>query len=163
MLVQLRGSRPAAPGSRFPLTVRHDDVTFQAPTTSPPHGVTLVAPEQDAPPLPPVPVAPPLAELPPVPLFPPLLELPPVPAPPLPTTPPLSEDDPPLPEEPPLPEDPPAFVLPPEEVAGPGLELQAPSIDTSATPVARKTDWSFITRLLSFGGTRIAGGEIGRA
>jgi hypothetical protein len=42
--------RPAAEGFSEPVTARHDEDTFQVPTTLPPQGVTL---EQDAsPPLP---------------------------------------------------------------------------------------------------------------
>jgi hypothetical protein len=59
-LVQFRGSRPSHVGSRCPLTVRHDDFTFQVPTTLPPQEVPFW---QEAPD-PPVPVPP---ELPPVP------------------------------------------------------------------------------------------------
>jgi hypothetical protein len=60
---------------------RHDELTFQAPTTSPPQAETLV---QD-PELPPVleaapaPVDPPLCPLPPEPVEPPLCPLPPEP------------------------------------------------------------------------------------
>jgi hypothetical protein len=88
-----------------------------------------------------------------------LLEFPPV-CPPLPELPPLLA--PPLPVAPPLPEDPPVFVvvLPPVAVPVPVLEeLQASNIDTNATAVARKADWSFIRRLLSFGGTKISVGR----
>jgi hypothetical protein len=65
--LQLVGSRPANEISRFPLSFRHDDVTFQAPTTLPAQAVTF---GQDAPP--PVPVVPPVPAA-------PLLEVPPVP------------------------------------------------------------------------------------
>jgi hypothetical protein len=61
--LQLEGSSPAIVMSRFPLNFKHDGVTVQVPTTSPPHGVTLVASEQAEPP----PPAPPLPEAPPVP------------------------------------------------------------------------------------------------
>jgi hypothetical protein len=108
--------------------------------------------QDDDPPLPELPPAcPPLLELPPLP--PELLEFPPV-CPPLPELPPLLA--------PPLPEDPPVFVvvLPPVAVPVPVLEeLQASNIDTNATAVARKADWSFIRRLLSFGGTKISVGR----
>src|SRR5678810_258311 len=43
---------PTSDRSRSPLTVRHDDVTVQVPTTSPPHADTL-AQEPPAPPRPP--------------------------------------------------------------------------------------------------------------
>jgi hypothetical protein len=39
-------------------------------------------------------------------------------------------------------------------VTGVLLELQASKIDSNTTAVARKADWSFIRRLLSFGGTK---------
>jgi hypothetical protein len=39
------------------------------------------------------------------------------------------------------------------------LEPQAPTIDTHATAVARKADWSFILRLLTLGGTGITVGQ----
>jgi len=111
--------------------------------------------QDDPPPEPPLPelpaACPPLLELPPLP--PALLEFPPV-CPPLPELPPLLA--------PPLPEDPPVFVVvfppEPEFVIG-ELELQASNIDTNATAVARKADWSFIRRLLSFGGTKISVGQ----
>jgi hypothetical protein len=72
-----------------------------------------------------------------------------LPTPPLPAAPPL-------PTTPPLPEDPPVFVvvLPPEAAPVLELEPQAPNTDANATAVARKADWSFIRRLLSFGGTK---------
>ena len=60
---------PTDAKSRSPVTLRHDDVTVQDPTTSPPHGATL---EQ-------APAAPPLPERPPVATAPPLPELPPLP------------------------------------------------------------------------------------
>jgi hypothetical protein len=120
--------------SNSPDRLRQAEATVQVPVTTPPHGVTLAVGVHDTPP-----PAPPLLELPPV--CPPLLELPPLPVPPFPVT-------------PPLPEEPPVFavVLPPvDDVLEP--EPQAPTIDTHATAVARKADWSFILRLLTFGGT----------
>jgi hypothetical protein len=63
--LQADGSSPAAPMSRLLLLkFRHDELTFQVPTTSPPQAVTLG--QDDPPPPPPVPVVPPL-ELPPAP------------------------------------------------------------------------------------------------
>jgi len=64
-LLQVRGSRPTSEMSRAPLKFRQDDVTFQVPTTLPPHGAPF---GQDGPPVPAVPVDPavPLLE-PPVP------------------------------------------------------------------------------------------------
>jgi hypothetical protein len=38
-LLQVRGSRPTSEMSRAPLKLTHDDITFQVPTTSPPHAV----------------------------------------------------------------------------------------------------------------------------
>jgi hypothetical protein len=66
-LLQVRGSRPTSEMSRAPLKFRQDDVTFQVPTTLPPHGAPF---GQDGPPVPAVPVDPavPLLELPPVPV-----------------------------------------------------------------------------------------------
>jgi hypothetical protein len=60
-LLQVRGSRPTNEMSRAPLSVTHDDVTFQVPTTLPPQAVPL---GQDGPPAPPLPVL----EEPPVPV-----------------------------------------------------------------------------------------------
>jgi hypothetical protein len=53
--------------SRAPLKLRHDEVTFQVPTTLPPQADPF---GQDGPPVPAVPVVPavPLLELPPVPV-----------------------------------------------------------------------------------------------
>jgi len=53
--------------SRAPLKFRHEDVTFQVPTTEPPQAVPF---GQDGPPVPAVPVVPavPLLELPAVPV-----------------------------------------------------------------------------------------------
>jgi hypothetical protein len=50
--LQLDGSRPANETSRFPLNFRHEDVTVQVPTTSPPQAVT----SEHAPPPPPDPL-----------------------------------------------------------------------------------------------------------
>src|ERR1039457_3259431 len=62
--------RPYKEGSSEPDTFKHDEVAFQVPVRSPPHGATLV---QEAPPpaplvwlLPPLPVSPPLAIRPPL-------------------------------------------------------------------------------------------------
>jgi len=63
-LVQVRGSRPSQDGSTLPFTVRHEDITFQVPTTLPPQAVTSA---HDPPVPPPAPVVPPPLELPPVP------------------------------------------------------------------------------------------------
>jgi len=65
-LLQVRGSRPTSEMSRAPLIARHDDITFQVPTTLPPHGDPF---GQDGPPVPAVPVVPavPLPVLPPPP------------------------------------------------------------------------------------------------
>lgn len=136
-LLQLRGSSPPAVMSRFPLNFRHDGVTVQVPTTSPPQGVTLAVALQDDPPLPglpPVPTAPPLLELPPVPTTPPLLELPPVP-----TVPPLLPEDPPdlAVELPPVPD---GVPVPPD--------VHAPEIIANVIAIAKTTDWTFIARLL---------------
>jgi hypothetical protein len=70
--------------SRFPVTAKHEDVTFQVPTTSPPQGETLaVAVQVEPPPAPPLPEVPPLATVPPLLLVPPdppaLLLVPPEP------------------------------------------------------------------------------------
>jgi len=70
---------PIAVRSSEPLTVMHDEVTFQLPTTLPPQAAGLEQAWPGVPELPPVPKAPAL----PVPapwLAPPLLEPPPVPA-----------------------------------------------------------------------------------
>jgi len=61
--LQLEISSPAAPMSRaLALNLRHDDVTFQVPTTLPPHAVTLaqppVVPPVPAPEVPPAPGVP---------------------------------------------------------------------------------------------------------
>jgi hypothetical protein len=80
--------------SSSPVTFRHEGVTVQAPTRSPPQGVTLdVTLEQDAPPPPP---------------------LPPDPVPPDPILPPV----PPEPVAPPRPGVPPVTVAPPEPASG---------------------------------------------
>jgi hypothetical protein len=99
-------SMPINDTSSSPVTFRHDDVTFQVPTTLPLQGVTfgqstgwLLPP---LPALPPLPGDPPFAfepplELPPVPPALPPLELPPVPpAPPPPELPPVPPAPPPL-------------------------------------------------------------------
>src|SRR5262249_36965452 len=57
--MHVRGSRPTSEMSRAPLSVRHDDATFQVPTTLPPQADTFVHDD------PPVPVLPP-PEVPPV-------------------------------------------------------------------------------------------------
>jgi hypothetical protein len=134
--------------SKSPDTLRHPDATVQVPGTGPPQGVTLAVGVQDAPP-----PDPPLPEL--VPACPPLLELPAWPPEP-PGVPPLPPAPPPLPVTPPL------AGAPPVPVAGPPPpeEPHAPRIDIQATDVAKKVDWSFIERLLGFGGTEIA---VGRA
>jgi hypothetical protein len=133
-------------GSNGPDVVRHDEVTFQVPSTSPPQGVTLVH-EPPAPPLPvlpPLAVDPPLAVLPPLAVDPPLAVLPPEPVrPPLLVLPPL-ETVPPLPDDPPdwggLPPLPGEVVEPPPP--------HAPRIIPNAIGIARTADWSFIERLL---------------
>jgi hypothetical protein len=59
---------PTSDRSNVPLTVRHDDITVQAPATSPPQAVTLgQPPPAPALELPPAPVAPALPEPPPAP------------------------------------------------------------------------------------------------
>jgi hypothetical protein len=72
-----------------PDNFRHEDVTFQVPTTSPPQGDTFVqlsAPPEPA--LPPVLVEPPVLVLPPVRVEPPVPALPPVVEPPVDVAPP---------------------------------------------------------------------------
>jgi hypothetical protein len=138
---------PTDAKSSSPATFKHDDVTVQVPSTSPPHGATL---EQE-------PVAPPLPELPPVATAPPRPELPPVTAPPLlelppvVTTPPLLE----LPAAPPLlelPAAPPLLDFPPVPDELRELELlQAPEISPNAIAIARAADWTFIEHLLPRG------------
>jgi len=54
-VLQVRGSRPTSEMSRAPLKFRHDDVTFQVPTTLPPQGDPF---GHDGPPVPAVPVDP---------------------------------------------------------------------------------------------------------
>ena len=60
---------PTSERSRVPLTFRHDDVTVQVPTRSPPQAVTFEhdVPAPPVPGLPPAPTAPPLPDFPPVP------------------------------------------------------------------------------------------------
>ena len=58
--------------SSVPLTLRHEDATVQVPTRLPPHAVTF---GQEGAPVPPAPVAPPVAELPAAPVDPPRPEL----------------------------------------------------------------------------------------
>lgn len=127
--LQLLGSRPACPMSRFVLlTFKQDEDTDQLPTALPPQGVTL---EQD-PPLPALPELPPVPPLPPVPVLPPVPPLPPVTVlPPVPTVPPL-----------------PAAELPPAPAGGVDVRLQAPEIPTSMEASTRTADWVFIERLV---------------
>jgi hypothetical protein len=63
---------PASDGSSVPATFRHDAVTAQVPTTSPPHADT---PGQGAPPVPPALVVPAPPDAPPAPGVPPAPEL----------------------------------------------------------------------------------------
>jgi hypothetical protein len=115
--------KPNTDMSSLPVTSRHDDVTVQVPTTSPPQGCTL---EQDAPPAPPL-------ELPPVPRVPPLAFVPPVavvpaippPTPPLPVPPPFAFVPPVAiaPPRPPFPPEPALWVAPPVLVTPPLLVL----------------------------------------
>jgi hypothetical protein len=125
---------PTSVRSRLPLTWRHDDVTFQVPTTLPPQLVTL---EHDAP----APPAPTPFELPPVPdtpVLPGLVpELPPVP----------TVSVPPLPVEPNTPLE---------------LEEHAPEITPTASAIARAADRIFIEQFLSGEGSRRSKRERGR-
>jgi len=102
---------PAECRSSTPATSRHDDITVQVPTKSPPQGATLGQVPASTVWL--VPVLPPLAEAPPPPFVPPL-ELPPLPV------------SPPLPERALVPPEltaPPELVTPPEAGAPPLPDL----------------------------------------
>lgn len=73
---------PTRVRSKFPLTLRQDEVTFHVPTTLPPQAETLgQAPPAPGPaPAPGFPTGPALPELPPAPKAPPLLAVPAEPA-----------------------------------------------------------------------------------
>jgi hypothetical protein len=123
--LQAFGSRPTVETSKTPPTLKHDELTFQVPTTSPPHAGTL---EQE-PPAPPV-----LLVLPPAPTMPPVLD-----TPPLPVVPPVLLAVPPLAGTPPFP------GLPPVGVGLLGVELhEALETKPSAIAIVRPADWTFI-------------------
>src|ERR1017187_1411959 len=112
--------RPYKEGSSEPDTFKHDEVAFQVPVRSPPHGATL---EQEAPPPaplvwppPPPPVLPPLAISPPLPVTPPAAEAPPVELAPPAALPPLE-----------------LIVRPPVPVPEPLLPLQAIALTSTVS------------------------------